>query len=125
MPFSRTSDPRLSQAQLRLIDYLRRHAGRSGPLMITDQWTTASVYILDGGLDVQTMGGFSGLAPTPTLAQLQRLYQTGRLRFALLTDRRPLTELNLVVQQDRGGCATTAIRFSHPTTAARVTACSA
>ena len=69
--------------------------------MITDQWTTASAYILDGGLDVQTMGGFSGLAPTPTLAQLQRPIRTGRLRFALLTDRRPLTECNHVVQQDR------------------------
>jgi 4-amino-4-deoxy-L-arabinose transferase-like glycosyltransferase len=101
-PFSTPSDPRLSPAQLRLIDYLRRHAGRSGPLMITDQWTTASVYILDGGLDVQTMGGFSGRAPTPTLPQLQRMIRTGRLRFALLTDRRPLTEFNYVVQLDRG-----------------------
>jgi len=69
--------------------------------MITDQWITAANYILDGGVNVETMGGFSGLAPTPTLAQLQRLIRSGRLRFALLTDDKPLTERNPIVQQDR------------------------
>src|SRR6185437_14258891 len=92
MPFGRPADPRLSPAQWRLIRYLRAHTDLIGPLMITDQWTTASAYILDGGVDVQTMGGFSGRAPTPSLAQLQRLIRAGRLRFALLTDRKPLTE---------------------------------
>lgn len=101
VPFSLPADPTLSLAQRRLVRYLRAHTKPGEVLMITDQWTTASVYILDGGLAVQTMGGFSGRAPTPTLAQLQRMIRSGRLRFALLTDRKPLTEFNYVVQLDR------------------------
>ena len=101
MPFARPRDPQLTTGERNLVGYLRPRVGRSGPLLVIDQWLLASNFILKGGVNVMSMGGFSGRAPTPTLAQLQRLIGTGRLRFALLTVRDTLTAHNPTVQADR------------------------
>jgi 4-amino-4-deoxy-L-arabinose transferase-like glycosyltransferase len=85
-PFQAPPDPRLTSGQQRLVRFLRQHDRPGEPLMVTDQWLTASPYILDGGLDVLSMGGYSGEAPTPTLSGLEGLIAKGILRYVLLTN---------------------------------------
>jgi 4-amino-4-deoxy-L-arabinose transferase-like glycosyltransferase len=85
-PFQAPPDPRLTSGQQRLVQFLRQHDRPGEPLMVTDQWLTASPYILNGGLDVLSMGGYSGEAPTPTLSGLERLIAKGILRYVLLTN---------------------------------------
>lgn len=88
-PFRTSPDPRLTAAQLDLVDYLRPRRPSSGPLLTTEIWGQATPYILNAGLDVAPMGGFSGQVPHPTIAQLAERKASGSLRFVLLESTGP------------------------------------
>jgi 4-amino-4-deoxy-L-arabinose transferase-like glycosyltransferase len=61
------------------------HRGRSARYdFATTSWSAASPYILAAGAPVMPMGGFTGLAPAPTLGRFHEEVGTGRLRFVLL-----------------------------------------
>jgi hypothetical protein len=53
-------------------------------LVATPSAETSSPLILDTGLPVLTMGGYSGSDPILTSDQLQGLVQTGRVKYFLL-----------------------------------------
>jgi hypothetical protein len=48
-------------------------------------WEEAGQYILATGQEVMDLGGFSGSVPSPTLAQVKNLVQTGQLKFFLVS----------------------------------------
>jgi 4-amino-4-deoxy-L-arabinose transferase-like glycosyltransferase len=75
---------RLTDAQTALVGWLEQRVSAGGVLMATDSWSTASPYILRGGLSVLPMGGFSGAVPSPSLSQTRSLVRTGALRYFLL-----------------------------------------
>ena len=83
-PFRASPDPQLSLAQAALIAYLRHKVPADTVLFATDSWREAEPYILDDGLDIMPMGGYSGRAPAPTLAQIIDLVGRHQLRFFLL-----------------------------------------
>jgi 4-amino-4-deoxy-L-arabinose transferase-like glycosyltransferase len=69
----------------RLLGYARAHRDGAGYLFAADT-ATGTQLINATGADILLMGGFSGLAPNPTLRSVERLVSTGRLRLFLLTD---------------------------------------
>jgi 4-amino-4-deoxy-L-arabinose transferase-like glycosyltransferase len=83
--FSETTGT-LTAPQTRLLDYVRSHRGHAGYLFAADSWSTASPYVLASGAPVLPLGGFSGQAPTPTLARFKQLVATGQVRYTLLSD---------------------------------------
>ncbi len=83
-PFRTAPDPHLTAAQRDLVGYLRARRPSVGPLLTTEIWGQATPYILEAGLDVAPMGGFSGQVPHPTIAQLGERQASGSLRFVLL-----------------------------------------
>jgi hypothetical protein len=52
----------------------------------TDDWLAAQPYVDGAGAHVLPMGGFSGQAGYPTLAQVQELVRGGQLKYFLLDD---------------------------------------
>lgn len=88
-PFTVPPDPHLEVGQERLLRYLQAHLDGDRLLMATDQWATASPFILYARAEVMTMGGFSGGTPTPTLGQLQTMISRRVLRFVLVSVDRP------------------------------------
>jgi 4-amino-4-deoxy-L-arabinose transferase-like glycosyltransferase len=64
----------------RIYTYVSAHRGGASYLMAAQDWDQASPYILATGQEVLPLGGFSGLAPEPTLAHVQQL-AGGQLRF--------------------------------------------
>ncbi|WP_084703760.1 ArnT family glycosyltransferase [Phaeacidiphilus oryzae] len=76
---------RLTADQRAILAYTVAHRGRSARYdFATTSWTAASPYILAAGAPVMPMGGFTGLAPAPTLGRFHEEVGTGRLRFVLL-----------------------------------------
>jgi len=65
----------------RIYTYVSAHRGGTSYLMAAQDWDQASPYILATGQEVLPLGGFSGLAPEPTLAHVQQLVGSGQLRF--------------------------------------------
>jgi 4-amino-4-deoxy-L-arabinose transferase-like glycosyltransferase len=88
-PFRSSPDQHLTAAQADLVGYLRPRRPSAGPLLTTEIWGQATPYILDAGLDVAPMGGFSGQVPHPTIAQLAGRQASGSLRFVLLESSGP------------------------------------
>jgi 4-amino-4-deoxy-L-arabinose transferase-like glycosyltransferase len=80
-----STDP-MTTAQRETYEYLSAHRDGAVYLMAVSSWTTALPYIIATGQEVMPMGGFSGSAPSPTLAQVQRRVRTGQLRFFLLDE---------------------------------------
>jgi 4-amino-4-deoxy-L-arabinose transferase-like glycosyltransferase len=74
----------LTAQQQQLLDYVSAHADGARYLTATTSWITASPYILATGEEVMPMGGFSGDAPSPSLAQFQQLVSSGQLHYVLL-----------------------------------------
>ncbi len=108
-PFTVPPDPQLEIGQQRLLRYLQAHLDGNRLLMATDQWATASPFILYARAEVMTMGGFSGGTPTPTLSELQALISRHVLRYVLVSVARPrgfnnpeLSQLLSWVRQDCG-----------------------
>ncbi len=75
---------RLDPVQQRIFDYVSAHRGGARYLFATDAWTLASPYVLAKHAEVLTMGGFSGEAPYPSVADFSRLVTTGQVRFVVL-----------------------------------------
>jgi 4-amino-4-deoxy-L-arabinose transferase-like glycosyltransferase len=75
----------LTAEQNRILDYATAHRDGARYLFATDSWNAASPYILATGAPILPMGGFSGQAPFPTLAQFQQLVATGQVRQVLLS----------------------------------------
>lgn len=100
-PFRAVADPAPSNSQQAFLQYLADQHAR-GSTVLTDNWTIAAGYLLVTRLNVLSMGGFSGRAPTPSLAQVQRLIDSGRIKFALLTKGYPAHNVSssLVGQND-------------------------
>jgi len=75
----------LTVDQQRILDYATAHRDGARYLFATDSWNAASPYIVATGAPILPMGGFSGQAPFPTLAQFQQLVSTGQVRQVLLS----------------------------------------
>lgn len=67
-----------------LLDYAETHDDGARFVLTVTSWSTASPYILNTGADVLPMGGFTGSAAFPTLAQFQQFVKLGQVRFVLL-----------------------------------------
>ncbi|NEM91247.1 glycosyltransferase family 39 protein [Galbitalea soli] len=84
------SPPRALTVERRaLAGYVRAHRPAGGVLFVADSWESAAPYILDAGLPVEALGGFSGAAPSPTLARVRSGVAAGALRFFLLPTQVP------------------------------------
>lgn len=79
------SDYTLNPEQCRLLRYALRNSRSADYVFATDSWIQASPYIGAAGIRVLPMGGYHGITPHPTLAEVQRLVHTGQLQFVLLT----------------------------------------
>jgi 4-amino-4-deoxy-L-arabinose transferase-like glycosyltransferase len=76
---------------LSLIDaYLLAHRDGAHFLLAATDAKTADPLALATGLPVITLGGFSGVDPAPTAAQLARLVSSGQLRYVLVDASRVL-----------------------------------
>ena len=76
---------------LSLIDaYLLAHRDGARFLLAATDAKTADPLALASGLPVITIGGFSGVDPAPTAAQLARLVSSGQLRYVLIDASRVL-----------------------------------
>jgi 4-amino-4-deoxy-L-arabinose transferase-like glycosyltransferase len=73
-----------SQEQERLNAYLQVHFRKGNFLVATPSAETASPLILDTGLPVMTMGGYSGTDPVLTKDRLEALAQQGRVQYFLI-----------------------------------------
>jgi 4-amino-4-deoxy-L-arabinose transferase-like glycosyltransferase len=71
----------LDGADRRIYAYVSAHRDAARYLMAAQDADQASPYILATGQEVLALGGFSGLAPEPTLAHVQQLVSSGQLRF--------------------------------------------
>jgi 4-amino-4-deoxy-L-arabinose transferase-like glycosyltransferase len=67
-----------------LITYLEKHRGSARYLVATPTSTYASLFILQTGQPVMTLGGYQGWDKILTLAQLKWLVANGTIRFFLL-----------------------------------------
>jgi 4-amino-4-deoxy-L-arabinose transferase-like glycosyltransferase len=76
--------PTLTVEQRHLVDYVRPRVRAGAPLLTAGSWDAASPYILAAGLDVRSLGGFSGAVPSPTLAEVRADVRSGQRRFFLL-----------------------------------------
>ena len=74
----------LTPPQQQMMDYLSANRSGATYLFATDSWTIASPYVIATGAKIMPMGGFTADAPTPTLAEFQRLVAGGKVRHALL-----------------------------------------
>jgi len=74
----------LPAASRAVYGYVRAHRHGADYLMAVPSWTAALPFIITTGQEVMSMGGFTGSAPSPTLAQVQRRVRAGQLHFFLL-----------------------------------------
>jgi hypothetical protein len=74
----------LSSSEEALYQYLTAHRDGATYLFAAQGWTSAAPYILATGQQVLPMGGFSGSVPEPTLARVQQLVATGKLKYFML-----------------------------------------
>ncbi len=68
-----------------LITYLFEHPGGASWILATDQATAAALELATEQ-PVMALGGFTGMDPTPTLAELQADVASGKLRYVLLAE---------------------------------------
>ena len=74
----------LTTQERELLDYAEAHDGGARFTLTVTSWDVASPYILSTGADVLPMGGFTGAAPFPTLAQFEQYVKLGEVRFVVL-----------------------------------------
>ena len=67
-----------------LLDYAQAHDDGAKFVLTVTSWDDASPYILASGADVLSMGGFTGAAPFPTLAEFEQYVKLGEVRFVEL-----------------------------------------
>ena len=73
-----------ASANSALVSYLEAHQGAATYLVATMSANQAAPLILATGKAVMALGGFTGSDPILTVAQLQRLIQSGQVRYFLL-----------------------------------------
>lgn len=82
--------------QRAVLTYLETHRHGARYLVTTQSVAIATLYIRESGMPVLLVGGFSGLAPYPTLARFRELVSGGQIRYVLEPDppqgRRPGSE---------------------------------
>ncbi|MEY9835308.1 ArnT family glycosyltransferase [Streptacidiphilus sp. EB103A] len=74
----------LTKRQRQLYAYLTAHRNGAEYLMAVWSWEQATPYILAKDAPVLAVGGYTGLAPTPTTIELAKLVDAGKLRYVLL-----------------------------------------
>ena len=74
----------LTKRQRKLYAYLTAHRGGAEYLLAVWSWEQATPYILAKDAPVLAVGGYTGLAPTPTSTGLAKLVDAGKLRYVLL-----------------------------------------
>ena len=74
----------LTTQERQLLDYAEAHDDGAKFVLTVTSWDDASPYIEDAGADVLSMGGFTGAAPFPTLAEFQQYVKLGQVRFVEL-----------------------------------------
>ena len=74
----------LSKRQRQLYAYLTAHRDGAEYLMAVSGWEQATPYILAEGASVLAVGGYTGLAPTPTSTELAALVADAKVRYVLL-----------------------------------------
>jgi 4-amino-4-deoxy-L-arabinose transferase-like glycosyltransferase len=84
------STPTLAPSLTLLTGYLRAHRGGARFLVAATDAKTADPIALASGLPAITVGGFSGVDPTPTSRQLESLIGSGQLRYVLIDASRVL-----------------------------------
>ncbi|MCT2586341.1 ArnT family glycosyltransferase [Actinophytocola gossypii] len=75
----------LTDRQRHILDHVETNNEDARYPFVTDSWVVASRYIVATGTSPLAMAGFQGASPFPTLAEAQRLVDTGEARFFLLT----------------------------------------
>lgn len=85
-PWEIPPDPALTSDQRHLIEVVRRGSPGTRVLFATDALAVAETVIVQTPYDAVPMAGFSRLARTPTLAQLQADLRAGTFRYVLLSD---------------------------------------
>ena len=75
----------LTAAQQQIANYLTAHRAGAKYVAATDSWNAAGPYIIATGQPYMTIGGFSGQAPKPTLADVKRMVSEGKLRYFLFS----------------------------------------
>jgi hypothetical protein len=83
-PGALVSASQLDESLPALISYLRAHRGQARFLVAATYAVVADPIALATRQPVITVGGFTGLDPSPTVEQLKRLIGSGQLRFVLL-----------------------------------------
>ncbi|WP_211244033.1 ArnT family glycosyltransferase [Actinospica robiniae] len=78
-----SQDASMNAAQRALLAYVDGHA-HTAYTFATDDWLTAEPYVDGAGAAVLPMGGFSGMAPAPSLAAVRADVQDKRLAYVLL-----------------------------------------
>jgi 4-amino-4-deoxy-L-arabinose transferase-like glycosyltransferase len=96
----------LTAAERDLYNYVSARRDGAGYLLAVNSWTEASPYILATGQEVMPMGGFSGTVPTPTLAHVQQLVNSGQLKFFLLHSSAGNSTVAAVEVWVKNSCAT-------------------
>ena len=84
------STPTLARSLTLLSGYLLAHRGGARFLVAATDAKTADPIALASGLPAITVGGFSGVDPTPTSRQLESLIGSGQLRYVLIDTSRVL-----------------------------------
>ena len=80
-----TKDGQLNLLNTAVLDHVNANQSPDVKYVFaTDDWLAAQPYIDGAGAHVLPMGGFSGEAPYPTLAQVQQLVRSGQLNYFLL-----------------------------------------
>ncbi|GAU65748.1 putative glycosyltransferase [Streptomyces sp. NBRC 110611] len=83
-----------------LLNYLSAHRSGETYLLATQAAYGAEPLLRATSQPILVMGGFTGLTPYPTAPQLSDLVATHRLRYALLTSRRPPTPASAWVKRN-------------------------
>jgi hypothetical protein len=78
------SDASLASSEQSLLDYVQAHDSGAQFTLTVSGWQEASPYILRAGTSVLTLGGFSGQAPSPTLAQFEQYVTSGQVEYVYL-----------------------------------------
>lgn len=85
-PLQSIADPVLSPAEQALVTYLKARTPAGATLMTTDSWRQAEPYIVDDGLNVTAVGGYTGQAPTPTVPETMAFINDKHWSFFLIHD---------------------------------------
>jgi 4-amino-4-deoxy-L-arabinose transferase-like glycosyltransferase len=68
-----------------LVSYLETHRGSAEYIVAAFTSSESDSIIIQSGEPVVTIGGFNGSDPTPTLAQFEKLVESGKLRYVVMT----------------------------------------